>query len=93
MEIEAIPDTLKEIFKEIGRTYAPFLLANAKAIADGEEEWESEIDGKLWKQMPFVYQAKCLNWIREEFKSLEAAQQTIVLQLLKGSGCEVLIKE
>ena len=93
MEIEAIPDTLKEIFKEIGRTYAPFLLANAKAIADGEEEWESEIDGKLWKQMPFVYQAKCLNWIREEFKSLEAAQKTTVLQLLEGSGCEVLIKE
>ena len=93
MELEAIPDTLKEIFKEIGRTYAPFLLANAKAVVDGEEEWESEIDGKLWKQMPFVYQAKCLNWIREEFKSLEAAQQTTVLQLLEGSGCEVLIKE
>ena len=93
MEIEAIPDTLKEIFKEIGRTYAPFLLANAKAVEDGEEEWESEIDGKLWKQMPFVYQAKCLSWIREEFGNLRKTNQNRVLQLLEGSGCEVLIKE
>ena len=91
MELEAIPDTLKEIFKEIGRTYAPFLLANAKAVVDGEEEWESEIDGKLWKQMPFVYQAKCLSWIREEFDNLEKTNQNRVLQLLEGTGCEVLI--
>ena len=43
--------------------------------------------------MPFVYQAKCLAWIREEFEKLEEADQTKVNQLLEGSGCEVLIKE
>ena len=91
MKSEDIPKSLSEIFKEIGRTYSPFLLANAKAIAEGEEEWESEIDGKLWKQMSFVYQAKCLTWIREEFGNLDNAHQTKVLQLLEGSGCEVLI--
>jgi len=93
MELEAIPNTLKEILKEIGRTYVPFLLANAKAVAEGKEEWESKIDGKLWKQMPFVYQAKCLTWIREEFGSLEETDQIKVLHLLEGSGCEVLIYE
>ena len=91
MKSEDIPKSLSEIFKEIGRTYSPFLLANAKAIAEEEEEWESEIDGKLWKQMSFVYQAKCLTWIREEFGNLDNAHQTKVLQLLEGSGCEVLI--
>ena len=91
MKSEDIPKSLSEIFIEIGRTYAPFLLENAKAVAEGKQEWESEIDGKLWKQMPFVYQAKCLIWIREEFRNLNNAHQTRVLQLLEGSGCEVLI--
>ena len=91
IESDQIPRTLSEIFKEIGRTYAPFLLANAKAVTEGKEEWESEIDGKLWKQMPFVYQAKCLAWIREEFGKLDDDQKGKILQILEGSGCEVLI--
>ena len=91
IESDQIPDTLSEIFKEVGRTYAPFLLANAEAVAEGKEEWESEIDGKLWKQMPFVYQAKCLTWIREEFGKLDDEQKAKTLQILEGSGCEVLI--
>ena len=91
IESDQIPGTLSEIFKEVGRTYAPFLLANAKAVAEGNEEWESEIDGKLWKQMPFVYQAKCLTWIREEFGKLDDEQKAKILQILEGSGCEVLI--
>ena len=91
IESAQIPGTLSEIFKEVGRTYAPFLLANPKAVAEGNEEWESEIDGKLWKQMSFVYQAKCLAWIREEFEKLNDKEKTKVFQLLEGSGCEVLI--
>ena len=91
IESDQIPETLREIFKEVGRTYAPFLLANAEAVAEGKEEWESEIDGKLWKQMPFVYQAKCLTWIREEFEQLNDKEKAKILQLLEGSGCEILI--
>ena len=91
IESDQISGTLSEIFKEVGRTYAPFLLANAEAVAEGKEEWESEIDGKLWKQMPFVYQAKCLTWIREEFGKLDDEQKAKILQILEGSGCEVLI--
>ncbi len=91
IESDQIPETLSEIFKEIGRTYAPFLLANSEAVVAGKEEWESEIDGKLWKQMTFVYQAKCLTWIREEFRKLDDEQKSKVLKLLEGSGCEILI--
>ena len=91
MKQDKIPDSLVSIFKEIGRTYAPFLLANARAVAEEKEEWESEIDGRVWRQISFVYQAKCLTWIREEFRKLEDEQKAKVLQLLEGSGCEVLI--
>ena len=91
IESDQIPETLSEIFKEVGRTYAPFLLANAEAVDAGKEEWEAEIDGKLWKQMSFVYQTKCLAWIREEFGKLDDEQKAKILQILEGSGCEVLI--
>lgn len=91
MNQHEIPDTLIKILKEIGRTYAPFLVANAEAVAKGGEEWQSEIDGKLWKQMPFVYQAKCLNWIKEEFEKLNKEQKGKIIQLLERTGCEVLI--
>lgn len=91
MKQDEIPDSLTAILKEVGRTYAPFLIANAKAVAKGNQEWEAEIDGKLWKQMPFVYQAKCLSWIREEFEKLEQDQKDKVNKLLEGSGCEILM--
>tara|TARA_B100000686_G_scaffold28496_1_gene28581 strand:+ start:5860 stop:6885 length:1026 start_codon:yes stop_codon:yes gene_type:complete len=91
MKKEDIPDSLTSILKEVGRTYAPFLIANAEAVSEGKKEWEAEIDGKLWKQMPFVYQARCLAWIRKEFEKLEQDQKAKVLQLIEGSGCEVLM--
>ena len=93
MKQNEIPETLIKILKEIGRTYAPFLIANAEAVSKGEEEWESTIDGKLWKQMPFVYQAKCLNWIKEEFEKLQKEQKAKIFQLLEGTGCEILINQ
>ena len=93
MELETIPETLKEILKEIGRTYAPFLVANSKAVKEGKKNWESEIDGKLWKQMSFVYQDKCLSWIKDEFNNLKEPDQTKVVLFLEGSGCKVLIEE
>ena len=86
-----LPESISELLAELGRVYVPALLANEKAVLNGDKTWESEIDGKLWKQMTFVYQAKCLTWIREEFGKLDHEQKSKVLQLLEGSGCEVLI--
>ena len=48
---------------------------NAKAIEDGYESWETEVDGSLWKQKSFPYQAKCYTWIKDEFNSLNDADK------------------
>ncbi len=87
-----ISDTLKAILAEIGRVYTPFLLANAEALMDGADAVEVEIDGKPWTQQPFPYQGKCLQWIREEFGKLSAGDQSGVLSVLDGTGCEPLLK-
>ena len=89
--LEESPNSLKEIMKEFGRMYVPALIANANAIMQGEETWETEIDGSLWTQKAFPYQAKCLKWIKEEFDALNENDQSRVKTFLDGTGCEILL--
>ena len=89
--LEDSPDSLKAIMKEFGRVYVPALLENAKAIMEGQDTWETEIDGSMWKQKAFPYQAKCLKWIKEEFNSLSEDDQSRVREFLDDTGCEVIL--
>ena len=89
--LEDSPHSLKAIMKEFGRVYVPALLENAKAIMEGQDTWETEIDGSIWKQKAFPYQAKCLKWIKEEFNSLSEDDQSRVREFLDGTGCEVIL--
>lgn len=82
---------LHELLVELGRTYAPALIANARAIAHGDNQMQATIDGKQWEQPAFPYQAKCLQWIREEYSGLSADDQSAVSEILEGTGCEVLL--
>ena len=89
--LEDSPDSLKAIMKEFGRVYVPALLENAKAIMEGQDTWETDIDGSIWKQKAFPYQAKCLKWIKEEFNSLSEDDQSRVREFLDGTGCELIL--
>ncbi len=88
--VEDQPATLRALFAEIGRVYAPALLANAAAVEAQQDTWEAEIDGAPWTQKTFPYQAKCLRWIREEYAALGAADRARVDGVLDGTGCETL---
>jgi len=87
---DAIPDTLRALFGEIGRVYVPFLLANADALARGAARVECQTDGRPWTQQPFPYQGKCLRWLREAHAALAPADRRAVDAVLAGSGCERL---
>ena len=67
---DAIPPTLTSLLTEVGRVHAPFLVANAAALERGDEQLETEIDGRPWVQKPFPYQGKCLRWLREAYGAL-----------------------
>lgn len=86
----ALPDTLLALLAEAGRVYAPLLLANAKAVRDGQDTVETVIDGQPWTQQAFPYQAKCLAWLREEHAQLSPSDAARAGGALKGSGLEVL---
>ena len=47
-DVSDLPDTLRELLREMGRVYVPAMLRNAAAVAAGEGEWETEIDGTAW---------------------------------------------
>ena len=87
---EATPQTLRDLLGEVGRVYAPFLLANQKALSDGDERVETTIDGKTWSQKPFPYQGKCLRALRERYDALADDARANVDAGLAGSGCEAL---
>lgn len=82
--------SLHDLLTEIGRTYAPFLVANSEAVRSGAENVETEIDGRRWQQPPFPYQAKCLVALRDGHQSLSDDGQAQVGRILAGTGCEAL---
>ncbi|MEE2776886.1 MAG: glutathione S-transferase [Acidobacteriota bacterium] len=87
----AAVDSLRPLLAEIGRVYAPFLMANAGALLAEDDEVVCEIDGATWRQEPFRYQGKCLQWLRGAFSELEPADRSFVREALDGTGCEVLL--
>ena len=91
IDIDNIPNSLIEIFNEVGKVYIPCLIANASAYKSGDEVWETSIDGEIWKQKTFPYQVKCLNWIKDEFNKLSADDKKTTLNLISGSGCEKIL--
>lgn len=88
-----IPTTIIALLKEFGHVYVPALLANEKAIATGSQTFETEIDNKPWKQQTFPYQAKCLQWIRNEYADLAIADRTTIDKILSGTGCSQLLQQ
>ena len=87
---DALRVTLAGLLAEVGRTYAPFLLANAAALERGAERVECEIDGRAWVQKPFPYQAKCLRWLRDRYAALATEGRAAVDATIAGTGCEAL---
>ena len=88
-----LTESFRNIFYEIGSTYVPVLKENFEAVYQNKEEVKIEINGKLWTQKPFSYQAKCLNWIKEEYEALENKDKNFIDDFLNGTGCEQLFNE
>jgi glutathione S-transferase len=85
---DRVAESLNPLLSEIGRVYAPFLIANARALSSKALEVRTEIDGREWVQQPFPYQGKCLKWLREAHAALSASDRRFVDQTLAVTGCE-----
>ena len=81
---------LRPFLVEVGRVYAPFLIANARALANHASEVRCEIDGLEWVQRPFPYQGKCFKWLREARESLSIADRKLVDSALESTGADAI---
>ena len=88
---DEVPATTHALLTEAGRTYAPFMVANAQALESGIDQVVCEIDGYEYRQAPFKYPGKCLTWIREQSDALDRNDRAIADEILSGTGCEVLV--
>lgn len=91
MSRDTVKAVLGDLLAEIGKVYAPALLANARAMQAGQKQMETMIDNQPWQQPTFPYQGRCLEWINEEYQSLAAEERRCVDDILAGSGCENLL--
>lgn len=90
---DSLPATIRELLRELARTYVLVMLANARALKAGASTVETEIDGKPWTQQPFPYQAKCVAWLRQDYAALPETARRTVHDLLEDTGCLKLIAE
>ena len=93
IDLDAPPETLNDLLCEVGRLFVPFMLENAKAAASGEKMLECELDGRRWLQETFVYQAKCLKWLKQRYDNLGEQDKERLDNVLSGTGCEALFAE
>jgi glutathione S-transferase len=84
---EAAADSLRGLLAEVGRTYVPVMLANARALADAATEVRTEVEGHPWVQQPFAYQGKCVRWLRESWRRLRDDERAALRGLLDETAC------
>lgn len=87
---KSITEHLGELLSEIGRVYAPFLIANAQAFAEEKTHFETEIDERPWVQPVFPYQVKCLEVLQETRLRMSNEGSAALDKALAGTGCEVM---
>jgi len=88
-----VSPTLRSVLAEAGRLYAPFMVANAQAVADKKKQIDTTLDGKPYQANAFPYQAKCLRWLREEYGQLTEHDKAFVDEAISGTGLEVMFQE
>ena len=86
-DVADLATTVHDLLGEIGRTYVPFMVANAAALDEGRDEVVCEIDGQEYRQAPFPYQGKCLRWLREGYAALDDRARATVDSVVADTGC------
>lgn len=90
INLDAPPETLNDLLCKVGRLFVPFMIENAKAAARGDKMLECELDGLPWLQETFIYQAKCLNWLKVRYDALCTKDKERLDNVLSGTECEAL---
>lgn len=84
---EPVTEGVKDLLRIAGDTYLPFLKENAAAIARAEKTVNIRILGLPFRQATFKYQAKCLEWLRQDFAALKGEARDRTVRILEETNC------
>jgi glutathione S-transferase len=84
------PTLLPFLERQVGRLFLPWTVANAAAIAAGQEEFRVELDGRGWTQKPQKYHAKSLAALRAKYAA--APDRAAVDAVLERAGCVAALR-
>ncbi len=79
------PTLLPFLQRQVGRLFLPWTVANAAAIAAGQEEFSVGLDGHTWTQKPQKYHAKSLRALRDKYAAV--ADKGGLDPVLQRAGC------
>ena len=83
----ALETTLMPILRDqVAGVFLPWDVANAKAIADGADEFDVTLKGNRWTQKPQKYHARSLGVLKAKYA--EAAGDAALDEVLTVSGCK-----
>lgn len=83
---DALLPTLEPFLaRQVGGRFLPWSDANARAIADGAEEFDCKLLGQTWTQKPQKYHARSLAALRAKYA--EVAGDAALAEVLERTGC------
>lgn len=82
-----LPETVIALLGHMGKTYLPFLAANAKALQDRAESLEVELLDRIYVQAPFRYQVRCYDALCKKLAILPADARRRLDPILEEVGC------
>ena len=88
--ITSVPDDLGFFFELAANDYLPYLEANARAVAAGEDEVSYRAQGVEWRIQTAPYRAECFNALKRRFTALDADAARAVADVLPRRGIELL---
>src|SRR5450755_2918243 len=78
--------TLMPILKQqVGTQFMPWTCANAKALAEGQEEFSVTLADRIWTQKPQKYHARSLGMLRAKYA--EVGDKTALDPVLEAAAC------
>ena len=80
-----LPTLLPLLERQVGRLFLPWSDANARAIAEGRDEFSVELAGRPWTQKPQKYHARSLAALRRRHVSVP--DRSALDPILERTGC------
>lgn len=88
--IDLAPTLLPFISDHVGQWFAPWTMANAQCLMDGNDAFSVKLAGHNWTQKPQRYHAKSLQMLRGIHEALDDNTKFAVDAIMRDTGCDIL---